>query len=464
MKRLFLIFILCPLLLVAQNISGTIVSEKDNNPIENANILALSSKTATISNKNGEFSLKLLSQFKNDEILEFSHVGYITKRLSASYIKSHSFKIILDEEIQNLSGLTIAANKKLDKKLSFKKMNSMKNNISAFGSFLKDDKLYIVGGDASCETDAFEKFRSRRADADLLNFLQSGAEDNVLFYRRDLCIYDFKTDTWEIKKLKLKKRAYHNIHYYDNSIYILGGKEIKMNLKTDGNTYVWEYIQDKIEVLNINDQAIQIDNTNPHQAANFASFTYKDNIIVMGGYLRTNTKGVKDFTSKIHLYNITSGYWYELGNLPTPRETTGILIDNKIYLIGGNDGKPIAKIQSFDLDTEIWETEAELFSSLERPAITYHENIIYFFEDRKMFTYDLKAKLLKEYEIDLGLKYSSMYYYDNKLYVFGGRVETAYSKVPSSKVFSIDLENFKKTGPVRTKSFKKEITLAISNE
>ncbi|WP_431244336.1 hypothetical protein ACQ9BO_08425 [Flavobacterium sp. P21] len=265
------------------------------------------------------------------------------------------------------------------------------------------------------------------------------------------------------QKVKTKKRAYHNIHYYDNSIYVLGGKEIKMNIKTDGLTYVWEYIQDKIEVLNINDQAIQVDNTNPHQAANFASFSYKDNIIVMGGYLRTGTKGVKDFTSKIHLYNITSGYWYELGNLPTPRETTGILIDDKIYLIGGNDGKPITKIQSYDLHTEIWETEAELFSSLERPAITCYENIIYFFEDRKMFTYDLKTQLLNEYQIDLNLKYSSMYYYDNKLYIFGGRVETPYSKTASSKVFTIEVENLKKTRPVRTKNFKKEITLAKVN-
>ncbi|TDO94545.1 carboxypeptidase-like regulatory domain-containing protein [Flavobacterium sp. 245] len=192
MKRLFLIFIFCPLLSVAQNITGIIVSEKDNNPIENTNIFAVLSKTGTISNKDGKFSLQVLPKFKNDEILEFSHIGYITKRFSISYLKSQDYKVILKVDVQNLSGVTIAANKKLEEKLSFKKLNSMKNNISAFGSFLKDDKLYVVGGDSSYETDAFEKFRSRRADADLLNFLQSGKEDNILFYRRDLCIYDFK--------------------------------------------------------------------------------------------------------------------------------------------------------------------------------------------------------------------------------------------------------------------------------
>jgi hypothetical protein len=463
-KKLLLILVFCPLLIHAQNISGIIVSEKDNNPIENTNVFALSSKTGTITDENGKFSLKLLPKFKNDEILEFSHLGFVTKRLSISYLKNYNYKISLEEDVQNLSGVTIAINKKLKQKLSFNQLNSMKSHISAFGSFLKDDKLYVIGGDGSYEVNTFEKFRSQRADADLFKFLQYGREGFIQFYRRDLCIYDFKTDTWEIQKLKVKKRAYHNIHYYNNSIYILGGKELKSSYRESVGEYTtWEYIHDKIEVLNINDQTIQVDNTNPHQAANFASFNYKDNIIVMGGYLRTADNGVKDFTSKIHLYNITSGYWYELGNLPTPRETTGILIGDKIYLIGGNDGKPITKIQSFDLDTKIWETEAELFTALERPAITNHDNVIYFFEDRKMFTYDLKTKLLKEYEVDLSLKYSSIYYYDNKLYIFGGRVETEYSKISSSKVYNIDIDDFKNTRPVRTKTFSQEISLAKVN-
>lgn len=460
MKKLLLILVFCPLLVIAQDISGIIVSEKDNIPIENTNVFALSSKTGTITDKTGKFSLKLLSKFKDDEILEFSHLGYATKKLSISYLKNHNYKIILEEDIQNLSGVNITAKQKLNLKLSFNQLNSMKNHISAFGSFLKDDKLYIIGGDGSYEVDAFEKFKSKRADANLFNFLEYGSEGFAQFYKRDFCIYDFKTDTWEIHKLKLKKRAYHNIHYYDNSIYILGGKELKVNFIR----YTWEYIQDKIEVLNLTDQTIQVDNTNPHQAANFASFTYKDNIIVMGGYLRTAENGVKDFTSKIHLYNITSGYWYELGDLPTPRETTGVLIGDKIYLIGGNDGKPIAKIQSFDLNTKIWETEAELFSDLERPALTYHDDIIYFFENRKMFTYDIKTKQLTEYEIELGLKYSSMYYYNDKLYIFGGRTEDDYSKISSSKVYNINIRDFKNTKPTRTKTFTQETNLAKAYE
>ena len=430
-------------------------------PIENTNVYALSSKIGTITNAKGEFTISILPKFKNTETLEFSHVGYTTKRISINYLTNNNYKISLEDDVQNLSGIIIATNKKLKLKLTFKQLNSMKNAISAFGSFLKDDKLYIVGGDASYEVNAFEKFRSKRADANIFNYLQYGDEGFIQFYKRDLCIYDFKTDTWEKQKLDLKKRAYHNIHFYDNTIYILGGKEIKSNLiRSTGDYITWEYIQDKIEVLNLNNQSIQIDNTNPHQAANFASFSYKDNIFVMGGYLRTAENGVKDFTSKIHLYNITSGYWYEFGNLPTPRETTGVMIGDQIYLIGGNDGKPITKIQSFDINTQIWQTEAELFSDFERPAITHHDGIIYFFENQKMCTYNLKTKQLNEYEIELGYKYSTMYFYDHKLYIFGGRTENEYSKISSSKVFSINIDEFKNTIPSRTKTFSQEINVA----
>ncbi|KIO52774.1 Kelch repeat-containing protein [Flavobacterium hibernum] len=455
MKKLLLFFVLCPLLSIAQNINGSVVSQRNNLPVENTNIYALSSKVGTITNQDGQFSLKLLTKFKDDEILEFSHIGYITARFTLNYLTKHNYKIFLEEEVQNLSGVTITATKKLKLKLGFKQLNSMKSPISAFGSFLKDDKMYLVGGDASYETDLFEKYRAERADADLFNFLKVGNDAYVQFYKRDLCIYDFKTDTWELQKLDLEKRAYHNIHFYDNAIYILGGKKILINKST-----TWEYIQDKIEVLNLTNQSIQIDKTNPHQAANFASFSYKDNIIVMGGYLRTAENGVKDFTSKIHLYNITSGYWYEFGNLPTPRETTGVMIGDQIYLIGGNDGKPITKIQSFDINTQIWQTEAELFSDFERPAITHHDDIIYFFENQKMCTYNLKTKQLKEYEIELGYKYSTMYFYNHKLYIFGGRTENEYSKISSSKVFSVDIGEFKNTIPTRTKTFFQEINLA----
>lgn len=461
MKKLLLLFITFPLLSIAQNINGTIVSQETKLPIENTNVFALSSKVGTITDEEGKFSLKLLSKFKDDEIVEFSHIGYVTAQFSLSYLRKQNYKVFLEDEIQNLSGVIVRANHKLNLKLPYNKLTSMKHSVHSFGSFLKDDKIYIIGGDASYEVDRLGLIRSARADFTLTTYMEAYQQSAVLsYFRRDFSIYDIKTNTWEYPKLesKLKKRAHHNIHFYNNSIYVLGGKTVKVNQKNS-----WEYLQNENEVLDLNNQTIKVDYTNPHQASDFASFTYKDNIIVMGGSVKMTEKGKKDFTNKVHLYNITSGYWYELDAMPTAKETSGIVIDDKIYLIGGDDGKPVSKIETFDLNTQAWQTEGDLFYGLEKPAIAYQDNMIYIYEDRILYTYDLKTKQLKEYETELALKYSAMYFADNKLYILGGRTENKYEKFASSTVFIIDIDDFKNTKPTRTKIVKKEMNLTKAN-
>ncbi|WP_431244334.1 hypothetical protein ACQ9BO_08415 [Flavobacterium sp. P21] len=71
---------------------------------------------------------------------------------------------------------------------------------------------------------------------------------------------------------------------------------------------------------------------------------------------------------------------------------------------------------------------------------------------------------MKEYDIDIPLKYSAMYYYNNKLYLLGGRLDNSYSKVPSSKVYSVDVEEFKNTKPYRIKTLSEEKITAKSND
>ena len=142
--------------------------------------------------------------------------------------------------------------------------------------------------------------------------------------------------------------------------------------------------------------------------------------------------------------------------MPVAKEANGILVDNKIYLIGGNNGKLLSEIDSFDLITEKWQKEGELFSGIEHPAIACDHNTIYFFENQKMCVYDLKLKQLKEYEVQLPLKYSAMFYSDNKLYIIGGRIDNDYSKTPTNKVFSIDVNEFQTTKPTKVKNLFQE--------
>ncbi len=137
--------------------------------------------------------------------------------------------------------------------------------------------------------------------------------------------------------------------------------------------------------------------------------------------------------------------------MPTAKETNGILIKNKIYLFGGFNGKPISTIESFDIFNEKWKTEGNLFSGLSSPAIAVNDDLVYLFENGKMYTYDINQKELKEYLINLPMKASKLFFSDNKLYLLGGYIENYYSTYPSSGFFSIDINEFNDTKPNRTK-------------
>jgi len=137
--------------------------------------------------------------------------------------------------------------------------------------------------------------------------------------------------------------------------------------------------------------------------------------------------------------------------MPTAKETNGVLIQNKIYLIGGFNTKPLSTLESFDLLTEKWNTEGELFYGTSNPAIATNNGIIYFFENEKIFTYNTNTKQLKEYLISLPMKASKLYFSDNKLYLLGGYIENYYSKFPSANLYSIDINEFENTKPNRSK-------------
>lgn len=421
------------------------MDKKNNLPIENVNVTLKRFNASTLTDEKGKFKLSISSRFEETDSIYFSHIGYAGKTISLTELKKNEFPIFLDEKIESLEDVILSGNKPLKLKITFTKLAPSKYLLSSFGSILKDNKIYVIGGDASSKTDAWKKVQYEKVDPTMEDYLRElSFQFSGQSYKGNLLVYDIKTGQWEISKLKFRKRAYHNLNEHNNKIYVLGGKRVSAN-------GVFEYLDDKIEVFDIKNQTITIDNTNPHQASEFASFTYNDNIIIIGGSTKMKENGSKEYSNKVHSYDINSGFWYELASMPTAKETNGILIQDKIYLIGGFNTKPLSTVESFDLLTEKWNTEGDLFYGLSAPAITQNDEIIYFFENEKIFTYDTNTKQLKEYLINLPMKASKLYFSDNKLYLLGGYIENYYSKYPSPNLFSIDINEFENTKPNRSK-------------
>ncbi|MCL5129004.1 carboxypeptidase-like regulatory domain-containing protein [Algibacter sp. L4_22] len=445
--------------LFGQNMQGTIVDSDTNAPLENVTVYFKKIKKGTNTNTKGEFILKLDSKLNASDTIFISMIGYHSKTTTSSELKKTDFKIRILKKTEQLNKIVVSSNQKLKTYISYKKLAPLKRGIHSFGSELIDNKIYLIAGDASYIEDNQKKallemqMRAQATFSDLLRRISSSPNPTYETYKGELQVYDLKTNSWKRKELKFKKRAYHNINYFNNNIYVLGGKGLSANKKK-------EYLNNIIEIYDIKNDSIIIDKTNPHQAINFASFSYNNNLIVMGGSVKMNKRGEKIYTDKSHIYNVDTGYWYELKNMTKAKEVKGVLIENIIYLIGGFNGKPLTEIETYNITTGTWTTEGDLFSGLKNPALAYSNNMIYIFEKSKLLTYNIITKTLNEYNINLKLEASRIHYYKNKLYVVGGYIINDYSKSPSSNLYSIDINEFETTKIINSKIFSQNL---ISN-
>ena len=433
--KLMLIFVFHALIISAQN-KGMVIDGKSGKPLAGVNIVSMNSRVVGVTNREGVFSLKNTTGMNLNDSLSFSHVGYVTLKIQCSRLKEKEFVVTLSEVDQVLREVTVVSSKQsLQREIKFKKLKSLNEGLYSFGSTVVGDKICILGGDGSFGEDQTLKSLNDYGD-DVLSHLKPSFSWQE--FSGKLYVYDLSSDRWTTSKLKFSKRAYHNIHYVKGKIYVLGGKTISM----DGRA---EYLDNKIEVYDIKKNSILVDSKNPHTAINFASFAYGDNLIVMGGSTKVKSNGEKVYSNKVHMCNLKTGYWYELEDMPDAMETKGVMNGNTIYLVGGFHAGVLKKIESYNVESGKWNDEGTLMYEVDRPGIAIHANIIYIFEYGRIQTYNLVTKERKSYVIDLALKSCELFYANDKLYLVGGYEQDDYSFSPSSNLYSIDLNEFKRT-------------------
>lgn len=391
-------------------------------PLSNVSITVHNIGTTT--DNDGFFSLKVFSSLSESDSIAISCIGYNTIDIDLSTLNKSKIVYLTPKE-ERLKDVTILGKKvSLKSYVNFKELASMPHGVFSFGAVVANGNIYVIGGDRSIKDECHDYY------------LWENNSDRIQ-------IYDIENNKWSLSKLKLSSRAYHNAHYYNNRIFIIGGKRLARNPKL-------EYLNDIVEVYDLKKDTIISSKTNPHQAVNFASSTYKDNIIVMGGSTKQN-RHKKNYSSKIYSFNLKSGFWYDLGNMPFTKETKGIAIDSIFYLVGGFQNKPIKYINSYNISTGEHKVEFRMPGSLERPALACHNNVIYIFESGLIFTFNVLTKEMYAYQTQLGLKYSELVYDNGLLYIIGGLEYDESRIIPSDKIYSVDISEFDKIDsyPVR---------------
>jgi hypothetical protein len=441
---ILLLLALSPLIGLGQSIDGRVLDMDTKQPLENVNVYVENSEIGAATNTKGVFKLRNLPAIQPSDSLTFSRIGYKTVKIAFLELTEKPITVLMQELPSELSEVTIEGKNKLNEKLSFHKLSPLKKGVFAFGSIVVNDSIYVIGGSESFSEDAMRKamydatlkYPYGASWNQILNELEPNGTHTA--YNNILLTYDIQMDEWRTTETHFENREQHQIHKFEEKVFVLGGKRVSNNGKN-------EYLLNTIEIFDLDSSNIIVDDVNPHQAVDFASFTYKDNILVMGGSVKLDKAGKKVFTDKCRFFNITSGYWYELENMTKAKEVDGALIGDKVYLIGGFDGQALTEIESLDLSTGKWEKEGDLFYAMENPSITSHGDIIYIYNFGKLTVFNTLENTLSAYDIDLYLKDPNLLYHKNKLYVLGGYTEELYSKTPSPGLFAIDLDEMART-------------------
>ncbi|WP_460220187.1 carboxypeptidase-like regulatory domain-containing protein [Psychroserpens sp. MEBiC05023] len=451
--RYFLICFLFTQFLFGQRINGIVLDSETKVPIENVTISFKKDNSGTVTNASGKFYLKLKSKISKTDSLNISCIGYHSKSVSIRDLKNELSTIFLSKKLENLDQVVVNSAESLNDKLKFKRLAPLRSRVSDFGSLVVGNYIYVVSGNSSYLQDMGKKalmevsLIPNATLADLLRELRRGFYYEG--YSNKLQIYDIINNSWSVSKISFRERAYHNLNCYGNTLYSIGGKRLSTNRKK-------EYLENTIEVFDMASDKVIIDHTNPHQAINFASFIYNDNVILMGGSTSINKNGKKIYTDASHIYNITSGSWYDLPKMTTQKETQGVIIDNTIYLIGGHDGQPLKTIESYNIKTKAWSHIGDLFQAMEQPALATNDHIIYIYDANRMFRFDTISGLIEMYDLNVDLESPKLHYYQNKLYILGGFTENAHTKAASSEVYVIDLEDFENTKIINSKFLVRE--------
>lgn len=429
--KVALAFLFINVTLFAQN-KGVVLDRESNAPLSGVNVSLNNKKVLSKTNNNGEFYLKRSYKFNPKDTLWFSYIGYSTKKIPATDIKATNNTVYLFKDTLSLKEITITSNKRpLDNSLKYTKLAPLKIGVSSFGSALVGNKIYVFEGNES----------AIKSITDEENILKSVTKLSYhidwISFSNKLQVYDIPTDSWQISNESFRKRAFGNVIYYKDRLYILGGK----NLSTSKRV---EYLDNTIELYDMKQNKCFLDKTNPHPGVNCASFIYDSNLIVMGGSIKENEMH-KIYSKKAHLQNLKTGLWYELPDMPTAKETKGIIIDNTIYLIGGFNDAALSSIECYNIKTGKWDTAGKLSYEVKRPAIACHDDIIYIFEFDKIQTFNIRTNEVKTYPIDLTLNDCELICYENMLYLIGGIEPNPEYSSASKNLYRIDINNFKKT-------------------
>jgi hypothetical protein len=398
--------------------NGIVLDAKTKDQLSRVNIYRQRDYTGIgMTDNNGTFSISFLDNVDEADTILFSSVGYHTMKTTKLLLKEHGYTVYLYEQTQTLDEVVIQGRRQLLNQLEYVSLADLPKPLFSFASFLINDNIFVIAGDETS--------------------ISSSIEDHIVkqttleFRSHDIYIYDIFTDRWIKEPIKVAARTGHMAHYNKGRAYVIGGRRYAPNRKL-------EYTDERMEVYDLSKDTIYVESYNPHQAVDFASFIYNDCLYIIGGAVKE-----KVYSDKIHMLDLKTGYWYDMDTIPKNRQRScnGILVEDMVYFFGGYRTSQMYDVSSYNLLTGEWKHLCDLPNAVSYPGLATDGKLIYIFENGVLQVYNIRTNSLQKYSLneELNLEYSGLFYHENKLYIVGGRKRDSMSLIPHAKTFSIDV-------------------------
>lgn len=416
-----ILLLLCALslnaLIINAQIKGKVLDGNKMIPLQGVNIyLQQDSVGIGITNQQGEFNITHSYQINPKDTIVFSYVGYHVVKCTSVDLKKSSNQIMMHENPQLLNEITVRGTRD-SYYLNVEFLSALPKPLYSFGSFLLNGDIYTVAGD-----ETVVKLVSNESG--------TGGTEAWEFHSNNMFVYNIQNNSTTTRELKLQPRACHAAHFYNDKVFILGGKRFSTNRKI-------EYTDETLEIYDFNKDTLYVDPINPHQAVNFTSFIYNDNLYVMGGSSRK-----KVFSNKIHILDLKKGIWYEISDT-IPKEwcgeMNGILVGHTVYIFGGYRTAPMWTAISYDLRQGTWKRLCDMKDGVAYPGLASDGKRIYILENKCLQVYNIAENTMDIYPVNLDMENCGLFYSGKKLYVVGGCKRSGIYISSSAEIYSIDL-------------------------
>ena len=235
--------------------------------------------------------------------------------------------------------------------------------------------------------------------------------------------YDISKNEWSVLTASLIPKQFPSSIIVGKELYVFNG-----DLK-DGT------LNAKMEVVDISTGQIQFstDNPNPAHAAGVAE--WNEIIYAFGGKISPDKL---IYSNSLYKFDPAEKKWTKLSSMPEKKETKGVIVDGKLYVIGGYNGEASNRITMYDIQTDKWTKLTKLpFGVSAHSVVAYGDKIYVVFDfTNQSFIgyYDIPANkfVILEQSGMTGRRHAGAHIVNDKLYIMGGNTSAAMQRCLSS--------------------------------